>query len=361
MDKSSSKHIIQLDGLRGLAILLVLLLHHFTFTPLRSFFYFGFAGVDLFFVLSGFLISGILLDTRHLKGYFRTFFLRRALRIMPLYFGVLIAFILAAPHFNTISWFKEYQIYFWTYTNNFLILQKGFFMLPLGHFWSLALEEQFYLVWPFFIFLLRPKYLVVCCLLLISLSIFLRFSIQKPLLSYGLPFAHLDGLLTGALIAIGIRKRKEWLFAHSKKLLFCASLMLSVLIVFYFIRLTGSVQLLNAIKFTVVSIFFGALLLHSLQSKKLKQILSMKWLLFLGKYSYGIYVFNSIFIHFGNWSVGYRLAPIEKTIFFVTLMFLVIGVSYISYHLYEKHFIRLKPEYPNIQVKKQIPTAQICI
>ncbi|HZH01910.1 MAG TPA: acyltransferase [Flavisolibacter sp.] len=342
-----------MDGLRGIAILMVLLLHHFTYTSLRHIFYFGFAGVDLFFVLSGFLISGILLDTKHMKGYLKIFFVRRALRIMPLYFGVLVAFAFAAPHVNTFSWFNDYQIYFWTYTNNFLILQEGF-KLPLGHFWSLALEEQFYLVWPFFILLFKPRYLVICSVMLILFGLYLRLTIHRPLLTYGLPLAHLDGLLLGALAAIALRKRREWIYTNSRMMLSITGALLAAFIIVCLIRIPGSKRVLNACMYTVVSLFFAALLLHSLHSEKMKRILSHQWLLFLGKYSYGIYVFNSIIIHVSNWVWGSQLTSIETIILNVTLIIPVLLISYLSYHLFEKHFLKLKPNYsiPDAESRK---------
>ncbi len=189
-----SNHIVQLDGLRGVAILLVLFFHFFNFGFLYPYFYFGWAGVDLFFVLSGFLITGILLDTKHNKGYYKTFILRRALRILPLYYGVLGIFAFISPYSETTSWFKEYQIFFWTHTSNFLILKKGF-LHPLSHFWSLALEEQFYFFWPLVVLILKPKQLIFASLLFIAAGIVIRHFYTNPYLTFGLPFAHMDGLL----------------------------------------------------------------------------------------------------------------------------------------------------------------------
>src|SRR5437868_4964541 len=129
-----------LDGLRGIAIVLVLM-HQFDLITsphaIDVAFDAGWIGVQLFFVLSGFLITGGLLDTRDQHGYFRGFFVRRVLRIFPLYYAALVATLIAG---NTSIWL-------WTYLSNF----RPHPALP--HFWSLAVEEQFYLVWPFVVWL----------------------------------------------------------------------------------------------------------------------------------------------------------------------------------------------------------------
>src|SRR5688572_28211876 len=136
-----------LDGLRGVAILLVVLYHNFGFIKQS---YFGWLGVDLFFVLSGFLITDILLRTRSQPGFLRDFYMRRVLRIFPLYYVSLIIFlfILAPLTSAKVEWgyYLGNQVYFWTYLQNWLFIFKD----PgnahiLNHFWSLAVEEQFYI------------------------------------------------------------------------------------------------------------------------------------------------------------------------------------------------------------------------
>jgi peptidoglycan/LPS O-acetylase OafA/YrhL len=160
-----TNHIPALDGLRGIAILSVMLLH-FTnaiaalpgspTSAARSVFGWGWTGVDLFFVLSGFLITGILLDSKGHPLYFRSFYARRALRIFPLYYAALFLFFVvpraipSVPATYSFAWHD--QRWFWFYLGNFHPLgpdAKQF----IGQFWSLAIEEQFYLVWPLLIWL----------------------------------------------------------------------------------------------------------------------------------------------------------------------------------------------------------------
>ncbi|MBI5083418.1 MAG: acyltransferase, partial [Acidobacteria bacterium] len=169
-----------LDGIRGLAILLVLLLHFRApdlTHPLKGILGLGWTGVQLFFVLSGFLITGILLDTRSCSNYFSSFWMRRTLRIFPLYFLALSVFLVAAPAVLPVP--KEAlppaadQVYYWTYLNNWIPMgEEGRLVHVLGHFWSLAVEEQFYLVWPVVVWLVPPRMLLrgcaVACLLILA-------------------------------------------------------------------------------------------------------------------------------------------------------------------------------------------------
>jgi peptidoglycan/LPS O-acetylase OafA/YrhL len=333
------QHIKSLDGIRGIAILLVLTYHLLNFGFLFPFFNLGWMGVDLFFVLSGFLITGILLDTKFQKGFIQSFLLRRALRTLPLYYAVLIGFSVIAPFLSPVKWFTEYQVYFWTHTSNFLFLQKGFFV-PLGHFWSLAIEEQFYLFWPFVVLVLTPKRLLAFSILLIATGIFLRIILDNPLLNYGLPFAHLDGILIGAIIAVLIRSNPEALFRHSSKIFVACSILFVSYIAFNFNTHNGILKL--PLTFTVISLFFGSLLIVSIRSKTVGKFFSNKLLLFFGKYSYGMYVFNSIFFHFSNWAGVDRLTGNQKLIPYSGVFLLTVAVSYLSYTFFEVKFLQLK-------------------
>jgi peptidoglycan/LPS O-acetylase OafA/YrhL len=346
MEVEERKHIPQLDGLRGIAILLVLLIHFFNFGSLYPFFSFGWAGVDLFFVLSGFLITGILLDTKHKRGYYRVFITRRALRVLPLYYAVVIVFAFIAPHFSTTKWFQQYQLYIWLHGTNYLILQKGFFP-PLGHFWSLAIEEQFYLVWPAFVLFLNRKWLVVVSLLLIGLGIGIRFQSNNPQIVYGNPLAHLDGLLFGAILSVLIRTNKNWLFNKSNLFLLLSAGLLTIYTIAYLVIYgVGRYDPFMTLPFTItlVSAFFGFFLIYTLKSKEVAGLLSNKVLLFFGKYSYGMYVFNSILHHFSNWAGNDKLPGNQRLIVFSVMCILTVFMSYCSYHLFEKHFLKLKPQ-----------------
>jgi peptidoglycan/LPS O-acetylase OafA/YrhL len=179
-------HILGLDGLRGLAILMVMFGHFIVVgknlephTPVHRFFQSGYLGVDFFFVLSGFLITGILLDTKHRKPYFKVFYWRRALRIFPLYYGLLaiswLSVMLITPGDAALLKGHDSPAWFWLYASNIGMACKGTWLdsptwVGLGHFWSLAVEEQFYLVWPMLVFLLPVKLLERQCGLFVVFS-----------------------------------------------------------------------------------------------------------------------------------------------------------------------------------------------
>jgi peptidoglycan/LPS O-acetylase OafA/YrhL len=166
----------------------------------------------------------------------------------------------------------------------------------------------------------------------------LRMAFNSPYLTYGLPFAHLDGLLIGSIIAVLYRLSRETLFRYSKSALgVCCLLFLSCL--FFNPSLKYSQTPLTI---TIVSLLFGAVLITSLRSPMVKNILTNKALLFFGKYSYGMYVFNSIFFYFSNWAGADRLTDNQRLIVYSGVFLLTIITSVLSYHLFEVRFLRLK-------------------
>ena len=227
-------YIPALDGVRGLAILVVMFCHfvwiqnemssppdgksRLVIEMLKT----GRYGVDLFFVLSGFLITGILYDAKGDKHYFRNFYARRTLRIFPLYYCVLLIAFVIAPLF--VHWTSNgerqvvhNQAWLWLYMGNVKNSFVGpeFFQqdrLRMGHFWSLAIEEQFYLVWPLLILLLNRRSAMIACVGLIVGAPLLRIGRMS-----GLPypkglfaaiyftFCKLDTLALGALMALAAR------------------------------------------------------------------------------------------------------------------------------------------------------------
>src|SRR5512137_2924489 len=214
-----------LDGMRGVAVLMVLAFHllhvdgeggtleRAILGATRS----GWAGVDLFFVLSGFLITGILLDARGGPGYFRAFYARRVLRIFPLYYAYLAVLFLAVPALlPALDVRRETQGWLWTYLGNVLFAREGGFQASpfTGHFWSLAVEEQFYLFWPFLVWLLPRRWLAAACLGLVAGAFALRFAIHRTTFNataaYVLTPARMDALAMGALVAIAAREPAWW-------------------------------------------------------------------------------------------------------------------------------------------------------
>lgn len=217
MKANPRQHFPALDGLRAVAVLLVLFVH-----AMPTLFPWGWLGVQIFFVLSGFLITGILFDSRERSTRYRDFYVRRALRIFPLYYIVLIVAALLTIHGthpeNFWLWFAYLQNFAW-----YLPSMRGFTDIliahyhpvgAVGHFWSLAVEEQFYLIWPFIVFTVRSrKRLIQLCFAAISARLLLGFALQhwapQGWLNAGLIYRMLptqsDGFLMGALLALWLR------------------------------------------------------------------------------------------------------------------------------------------------------------
>ena len=210
-----------IDGLRGIAVLAVIWFHASVFffevlggdTSGYDTYYrltlLGQTGVDLFFVISGFLITGILIDTADHEHKFKKFYIRRALRIFPIYYGFLLFFTLilvSQSYWSDVFSWKHVSFYIYMQNWSFQSHQDIFALL--NHTWSLAVEEQFYLVWPclfWFLYKRSFKSTVVFCCIIIASSIFLRlcfsgFGYHK--FSYTATFCRLDGLIIGALISV---------------------------------------------------------------------------------------------------------------------------------------------------------------
>lgn len=214
-------HLPALDGVRGVAALMVML-HHFALdpavvtpaalrvvAPLRL----AWCGVDLFFVLSGFLITRVLLAARGSPGYYRRFFVRRALRIFPLYYATLLGVLVVAPALLpavTAAPLDAHQGWLWLYLTNVASVLRGTGVFTnahfdVNHFWSLAIEEQFYLVWPAVVARCGARALPRACALGLAAGLATRFALLRGDVSsqalYALTPCRLDGLLLGAAMA----------------------------------------------------------------------------------------------------------------------------------------------------------------
>jgi peptidoglycan/LPS O-acetylase OafA/YrhL len=365
-----SGHLPALDGLRGIAILLVMVFH-FTESYLHSLggvLYkasnVGWCGVDLFFVLSGFLITGILYDAKNDGHYFRKFYMRRVLRIFPLYYGYLFAIFVLWPLAHQYSGFVHKdiseEIRLWSYLTNY---DYAFFSHPLitkfhlAHFWSLAIEEQFYLIWPFVIFFCPLKTAVRVCLagILVALltRLFLVAGHVNPIVIFNLTPCRMDSLSVGALCALLIRAD-----LNLSKLLRGALLiaLFSGAGLLLLLSRRGESDpdspLMQSIGYSLFAFFFAGITLLSLRSSKdsiLAWLLSCPLLALFGFYSYAIYVFHYPLVQtFDQWfpvetfssHLHSRTLGIAAHVLCSVLVSLFIAV--LSWNLYEKHFLKLK-------------------
>jgi peptidoglycan/LPS O-acetylase OafA/YrhL len=336
------KKIPQLDAVRGLAVLLVLL-HNTDRYPalhLQPISTNGWMGVDLFFVLSGLLITGILLDTKQSDGYFRNFYARRCLRIWPLYFSALLFMFVIVPilrpsEAHTV--FEARSSPWWAYP---LFLQNFLVPIPiaatglLGVTWSLAVEEQFYLVWPLVVRFCTESQLRRIATTVICVSPGLRFYLSLHGVNiYSNTFCRLDGLMAGALLALVIRSSTfvAAKFVTHAWIAFLVAAPLALVLEAFNARWIGFSLIAAA------SVSFVYLALFSTQ-KWLQALLTSRVLVYTGAISYGIYLLQKI--------------PLDATKSFhldrhaFLALPLTAAATYamaaLSWNLLEKPFLRLK-------------------
>lgn len=366
-------HMPALDGLRGIAIILVLLHHAWVFSPFvpttwteRAYAVFGNAGwigVDLFFVLSGFLITGILVDTKGSAQFFQKFFARRILRIFPLYYASLLLFLVILPRAGFLTSdlliAQENQFWFWTYFSNVLIASDGWqeSSLFLSHFWSLAVEEQFYMIWPFAVAWLSRNRLMKLCFLAIPLAWSARFVLalmDNNIAAYVLMPARLSTLLVGAWFALYVRSPASEKRVDLRRVLLGASILLVLLgvVVTMDRGLQNLTDLGQLSGFPAVAGLAGlAIFFASSRESLYTKALSSGVLRFFGRYSYAIYIWHLPLIlilartSFMR-STQQSLGPLSgHGVFVLITMGASIVAALLSWNLLEKHFLRLKEKF----------------
>ena len=372
-----------LDGLRGIAILLVLLWHGIFEASSQSrllshLLLVGklcWSGVDLFFVLSGFLIVGILLDAKESPRYFRTFYARRAFRILPLYAVVLGLCFTAryipargvAHWLTSIGFVPVAPVAFLTFSQNFWMAYVGKFSAgALSPTWSLAVEEQFYLTMPLIIKRLSRKRIVavlatvVLCAPVLRTLIAILFTEHGCFADYVLMPCRADALALGALAAILVRNPTAWNAVVRRPLLLMAitTLMLACLA---FLSLEGlapfSVPLVT-LGYSVLAVFYTCCLLIALSFKGgiAERVLTNRYLMSLGTVAYCAYLIHAPLITFGfnwvirvapNWSasIGARPNAIAKIFGALIGVTLTVALSSLSWHLLERPLLRIGHRY----------------
>jgi peptidoglycan/LPS O-acetylase OafA/YrhL len=367
-------HLPVLDGVRGLAVLMVLLFHFIgQMQPTNSVEHtivavtkYGGLGVELFFILSGFLITGILYDARNDPHYFRNFYMRRVLRIFPLYFGVLALVFFAAPLIPllrgpTLDYLADRQAWAWLYGVNIYLAKHGEWSFSyLNHFWSLSVEEHFYLVWPLVVFLLarRPGALIALSLAtslgamlgrLVGLLIGLSWSTTVVLT----PF-QMDGLALGAFLAVTVRQPGGlgWLVRALPRAVIIVSGLLMVTYIWTRLVSRQELELVGTVRAPLLLILLACLLVWTLIAPKqsaISRFFRSRSMVFLGTYSYGLYVYH----HFISYYLTTNRTELELARWLgshgaaVTLQATLgasasLAVAYLSYELFEKRFLRLK-------------------
>ena len=377
-----------LDGLRGTAVIIVMLHHLAAYPPhsallsrtVYSLFYAGWVGVDLFFVLSGFLITGILFEAKGSQHYFRNFYMRRFLRIFPLYYGVLVVIFVLVPlayHFSpAVQEVANHQMWLWFYGVNINIAleTKWFFgaeWLELGHFWSLSVEEHFYLLWPALAFLLRRRTLMGVCGLCVAVALVLRILLIKggadPGVVYVLTPCRMDSLAIGAFAALAVRGSGgvEVLVRAARRLAVISGTALFAMAVSYG-SFTEDLPLVQTAGYPLLALLFGSVLVLSLGPGIAERFFSMPLLRFFGTYSYGLYVFHvllrSLFVKlFGAEHMSAVLgSPLAAVLAFTVLaMGGSVMAAVLSRHLFEDHFLRWKRFFEYRQARRLFVAAGV--
>jgi peptidoglycan/LPS O-acetylase OafA/YrhL len=350
---------------------MVLLYHYGNMAWTSQWLEWGWAGVDLFFVLSGFLITGILYDSLHRNDFFRSFYIRRSLRIFPVFYGFWLLLLVLTPLIH-VQW-NRYNVALAAYIGNFffpgMVMGPHFppgvlkFTLPhaassneldFGHLWSLCIEEQFYLVWPAVVWFVRSRItLLRICLAVIVLcpigrALCLHFD---PLSLYALyfnTFARVDTLLVGAALALWLRgpaiatttiRRTSWALL----------LILPLVLAAYRHFETNPARdpsfdpFVLTIGFTLVAITAAAAVLLSIDNASpISLALRFTPLAFLGRISYGLYFFHkipSLFVYYRlDWLKTHHLTLL---VILIPLVFAV-TVAWLSFRYLESPFLRLK-------------------
>ena len=378
----SAKHIPALDGIRGLAAVGIFICHYWGGKKSSYLFIrltaevaqFGWTAVSLFFVLSGFLISGILWDSFDKNNWWRRFYRRRSLRIFPLYYFALLLFISANiwlyGHGSQLVSIWPYLIY----------LQNIYHQLPmttpklpngiaLSHFWSLAVEEQFYLIWPFLLVWkfgsnTRARRM---CLLLWALSFSFRIFVYSMGMRQNWAIGFLAGrageLAMGAYLALAIRDiRLKAVVFRNARLVFSASLLAIIAVIFWAKSTAVTTFPMATVGIAINGVLFASLIALCLQPGAFASLFSMRWLRWLGKISYGIYVYHILLKSLFEWVVFHAFPGLGHNAHLVVLAVVAaIGtlmIASLSFYAFEAPIMRLKQTSQKIAGQKEVIIAE---
>lgn len=356
-------HIAALDGVRGLAVLIVFFFHYGggTHSSLRAMRLFGlinkggWSGVVLFFVLSGFLITGILWDSFADPHWWKKFFARRCLRILPLYYLALTLVVLGSVGEGTFQFVLRHIWIPALFLENIPGLARISDSLPsffaTFHLWSIAVEEQFYLLWPLLLFLQpsRRSAKALCAAVFVASAAF-RFYMwwftPQPVLWEHFLLTQAGALAAGAWLALSYRG-PEWptvvRWAPTTAVIGLAGFVAAGLVSHAF-ETTGRHMMTFGLPFA--TLLFASLIALAVVPGRVARVFSMAWLRWLGTISYGVYVYHELLQKLFD-HIAQQLAGSNSSFKFLALRFAVaavgtLAVAELSFQLYEKQFLRLK-------------------
>lgn len=345
---------------------MVILTHYFKNIVLFSF---GWSGVDLFFVLSGFLISSRIIPFVSIKYTLSKFYINRALRILPLYYGFLTIFFTTWFVLVSLNYFELYTFYAHNWWTFFLFFQNWAYIIDLlkdntadffiMHFWSLAVEEQFYLVFPLFVLALKKtQKIFVCSIVLVifivlsrSTYFFYNTSVTKYAVTFWNTFFRLDSFFIGVILYCIIKLRKNtFLFLQVFKIVFV--LLSFVLCAVFYLNNGGAIMniFFPTVGYSIVAVLYSFVLYYSLFPKKAiwKRVINNNWLVFIGKISFGLYILhvpvfflceillNRVPLDFYSQN-SLKIIFLGLTSFTITFL-----ISVFSFKYFESYFLRKK-------------------
>lgn len=361
-------YIKSLDGVRAIAIILVITFH-------AEITRFGWMGVQLFFVLSGYLIIGILWKEKFTNTTssfkFKKFWTRRALRIFPLYFAYILFLFLSYKIFDSPASLPEYLPFLLTYTFNYSLHLPELLGPFFTFLWSLSVEEQFYIFFPFIILLCSPKFTRNLMIAIIIAGPLIRYCLGAWYESEGLvpnvvansvywnTFSHLDAFFIGGIIPVLSLDKKikkpHLIFLISALVAFVAGL-----INFLYTKNGNSyltdlgyshgqtIAYQHVWPFTVLNILFASFILLLVSDNKTKfsqfvcRILEANWVVRIGKVSYGMYVFHWMIVVFFYNRLFHPHSLFVRIALFPLCVLIVYLIAELSFRLYESKFLKLK-------------------
>ncbi len=368
-------YVPHLDGLRGIAILLVMAFHFTQGVRLQNPFTGAavdmasglFIGVDVFFVISGFLITRILLATNLTKRAYLVFTMRRVLRIFPPYWFYLIACLALLPalrQYSARDYLNDHWLWFFTYTNNIRIALEGWPASYLSHLWSLAIEEQFYLIWPIVLVLLAffrswLPFLVLAVLGPPLARFILAETGANPLALYVLLPTRLDPLAIGALIAFC---ESRGLMRHCHKAMKLLAIPAGIFMVVYLVERSLSGVSVFSMPARVAGQHFATGLLSGVlitagitRAGVVKDLFTRTWIVKVGKVSYSLYLWhfavNATFRNTDLHPQAFGRADLPVEVYLLVYLVLAGLISYliaiVSWKYFEEPVLRLKRFFPS--------------
>jgi peptidoglycan/LPS O-acetylase OafA/YrhL len=350
------KHIKQLDSLRAIAVTFVLIGHYFPSFYMWKYFPIGAIGVDIFFVLSGFLITNILINQRDLNDSFKcnklkiisNFYIRRILRIFPIYYIFIIFIYLFSSIFQ--ANINSALPYLLTYTVNIYFFKKNGFSGEISHLWTLAVEEQFYFIWPWIVLFTKKYLLLYIIIVFISIGVFGKIIMVNNSMGGYLTFNCFDAFGFGALFSYFYSTPKENFIKFNKSISFLAFFSFILFVYGLFHQRYVPLRTLNSI----IALYIITYIVMHNESRSLffKYVLNNKVLIFIGKISYGIYLYHLIVLafvnskyfnlHFNSLLPDLVYRKYWNYLFLFENIFLLLLISWFSFILIEIKFLNLK-------------------